>query len=93
MVGLIKPWERCSASDSSALDGAATKPDAAASELDAAAASELDTAAASELDTAAASELDTDDEQLYLIDLRYRQYLAQRAVQELFTSGELCCVA
>ncbi|HMK87424.1 MAG TPA: hypothetical protein VK437_15790 [Steroidobacteraceae bacterium] len=77
MVGLIKPWERCSASDSSALDGAATKPDAAASELD----------------TAAASELDTDDEQLYLIDLRYRQYLAQRAVQELFTSGELCCVA
>jgi len=85
MVGLIKPWERCSASDSSALDGAATKPDAAASELD--------TAAASELDTAAASELDTDDEQLYLIDLRYRQYLAQRAVQELFTSGELCCVA
>jgi hypothetical protein len=29
------------------------------------------------------------DESVYLIELRYRQYLAQHALQELFESGEL----
>jgi hypothetical protein len=29
------------------------------------------------------------DEPVYLIELRYRQYLAQQALQELFERGEL----
>jgi len=40
----------------------------------------------SDVSLAAASE--DEREQLYLVELRYQQYLAQRGLQELFESGE-----
>jgi len=53
-------------------------------------AGELSPAEESSVATPFTPELPDEEEQLYFIELRYRQYLATCALQELFESGELC---